>query len=230
MGLDITCLRIIKQIAKKIGAVPQVLAFGYPDLLITDDEYKLFFGESFVLEDLKVRDDSEKIIRWHGRQNILTKIYDTYGIFEAIGCELVIADVKEIRGGELVLDLNFAVEHEVKYDLVYDGGTIEHCFNIGQAMQNMTYLTKVGGYILHVNPLNMINHGFYNLSPTFYYDYYIQNFHALCDLRTLKNGVLSDNINPTKRFFLDSEHVILCVAQKKNEKHSGYPMQAKYRD
>ena len=46
-------------------------------------------------------------------------------------------------------------------------------------MVNILSMLKVGGHIYHSNPLVSLNHGFYNLNPTFYSDFYIDNGHKL---------------------------------------------------
>lgn len=63
-----------------------------------------------------------------------------------------------------------------RYDLVYDGGTTEHCFNVPQVLENVLLLLGEGGMIIHHSPSNnWYNHGFYQLSPTLYQDYYGAN-------------------------------------------------------
>ena len=228
MALEFVSLSVLKNIMKDIEN-PSLLCFGYPDLLITDDELRQIFGLSIKCHKLKVRSDSEKIINWHGRSHDLNKIYDTYSLFEQLECELFISDIAEIRGGEIILDLNLPLTHDSKYNIVYDGGTLEHCFNIGQAIQNMASLVKVNGHIVHINPMNMINHGFYNLNPTFYSDFYRQNGHEIISMRALVKGRLSNELDPLLRLEnIQEAATIVCVAQKKHDEDFIYPTQAKY--
>jgi len=59
------------------------------------------------------------------------------------------------------------------FDVVLDSGTIEHVFNIGQAMTHCLKMTRPGGRIIHLTPSsNAVNHGFYSVSPTLYADFY----------------------------------------------------------
>ena len=59
------------------------------------------------------------------------------------------------------------------FDVVLDSGTIEHVFNIGQAMSHCLKMTRPGGRIIHLTPTsNAVNHGFYSVSPTLYADFY----------------------------------------------------------
>jgi hypothetical protein len=62
------------------------------------------------------------------------------------------------------------------------GGTLEHIFNIGNALNHLTRMTKIKGVIFHSNPCNgYIDHGFFQISPTLYFDYYLTNdYKILC--------------------------------------------------
>jgi len=61
--------------------------------------------------------------------------------------------------------------------VVLDAGTMEHCFNVGQTIRNIVDMTKVGGFVIHLNPMTMINHGFFNYHPRF--------FHSLSGIQSL---------------------------------------------
>jgi hypothetical protein len=78
-----------------------------------------------------------------------------------------------------ILDLNNEVpeEYNERYDVIYDGGTSEHIFNLPQCLKNIYKMLKPNGIIIHgtlpVN--NWVDHGFYQFSPTLFHDYYSQN-------------------------------------------------------
>ncbi len=46
-------------------------------------------------------------------------------------------DLVASRGGERILDLNGPLEADLVggFDVVLDAGTMEHCFNVGQAVR-----------------------------------------------------------------------------------------------
>src|SRR6202171_3135289 len=53
-------------------------------------------------------------------------------VFKQLGAELVDSmDASDYEGATVVADMNKAIPEELheKYDLVYDGGTLEHVFN-----------------------------------------------------------------------------------------------------
>lgn len=155
--------------------------------------------------------------------------------FSRLGIELSIIDIKEVRGGEIICDLNHPVSEDLKckYDIVYDGGTLEHCFNVAQAVTNILSMAKVKGFIIHNNPLVLINHGFYNFSPTFYYDFYVQNGHKLASeiVGTKNDGLDVEkwSLHPTKRLQdAPTETGISVVVRKLNASAPIFPVQTKY--
>jgi hypothetical protein len=93
--------------------------------------------------------------------------------FESLGatsCEAM--DFSPYEGAALVHDLNepLPVEHIEKYDLVFDGGTLEHVFNFPQALHNAMQLVKPSGwYAGFTGGNNWFGHGFYQFSPEVYY-------------------------------------------------------------
>lgn len=72
------------------------------------------------------------------------------------------------------------------YDMVYDGGTLEHVFNAPEALKNTTRLLKKGGVVAHLSPCNnWFEHGFYSFNPAFFCEYY-QN----CGFQILKSRLV----------------------------------------
>ncbi len=93
-------------------------------------------------------------------------------------------DVSPHEGAEIVANLNDPVSDELlnRFGLILDGGTMEHVFDIRQGMANTVNMLRVGGSAVHITPSNnYFNHGFVQVSPTLYHDYYAAN--ALEDLR-----------------------------------------------
>ena len=63
-----------------------------------------------------------------------------------------------------------------RFDVIYDGGTIEHAFHLPNLMNNIFTMLRPGGRIIHVSPSsNHIDHGFYMFSPTLFWDFYCAN-------------------------------------------------------
>jgi hypothetical protein len=204
---------------------------SYPDLLLSRDEISKQFpqldGCSYVL-----RQDVNQLSKWHGMPH-LTEIIETTDFFNKINCETDYFDYAEIRGGEIIIDLNTPIneEHHEKYDLVVDTGTLEHCFNVGIAFENMCKLARVGGLILSAAPMTKINHGFWNFSPCAYENYFSQNKFKILFLGAFHkaNGKIKKiNISANQRLICPEESLILCVARRTEFSTFNFPIQKKY--
>ena len=59
------------------------------------------------------------------------------------------------------------------YDTVLNFGTLEHIFNISEALKSCSVLCKNGGQIFHIMPSNnFCGHGFYQFSPELFFSLY----------------------------------------------------------
>jgi len=94
-------------------------------------------------------------------------------LFEALGATQVDAmDNSPFEGAKLVHDLNQPVPADWKeqFDVVYDGGTLEHVFNFPVALRNAMELVRPGGRLfIHTCANNLCGHGFYQFSPELFY-------------------------------------------------------------
>lgn len=81
------------------------------------------------------------------------------------------------------LDLNQPIALDRQYDVTMNNGTAEHILNIGQFLKTMHEWTKPGGLMLHEAPFNgWIDHGFYTLQPTLFFDIAAANQYDLLGL------------------------------------------------
>ena len=73
------------------------------------------------------------------------------------------------------------------FDLIFDGGTLEHVFDVRTALRTICSMAKVGGRVVHVSPLsNCVDHGFYCFSPTLFADFYSANSWLIRRLATAR--------------------------------------------
>ena len=71
----------------------------------------------------------------------------------------------------LKLDLNEPVNLHQSFDIVINCGTGEHVFNIYQFFKTVHDITNQDGIMIHVTPfIGWVNHGFFNIQPTLYWD------------------------------------------------------------
>ena len=94
-------------------------------------------------------------------------------VFKALGARHVSSlDASAFEGAEFVHDLNKPIGPDLKerFDVVYDGGTLEHVFNFPTALQNSMEMVRAGGrLILHTVANSYCGHGFYQFSPELFY-------------------------------------------------------------
>ena len=100
-------------------------------------------------------------------------IYATHDVLRTLGFSQVdIVDISDYEGANVLQDLNLPIPPRLneRYDLIVDGGTLEHVFNFPMAIENIMRMTKVGGEVLLFSPSNnYCGHGFYQLSPELYF-------------------------------------------------------------
>jgi hypothetical protein len=107
-------------------------------------------------------------------------IIDDRRLFEGLGfSELRALDLDSYEGADIIHDLNDAGPPEDcrrRFDLVLDGGTLEHVFDIFSGLRATCEMVRFGGRVVHISPLsNCVDHGFYSFSPTLFADFYSAN-------------------------------------------------------
>lgn len=89
--------------------------------------------------------------------------------FEAIGWPpMQSLDFSAIEGARFIHDLAQPVGDDLRgrFDLVYDGGTTEHVFDIAQAFRNVDAMLREGGvFVSCVGSDGWFGHGFYQVGP-----------------------------------------------------------------
>lgn len=190
-----------------------VLSLGYPDLMATPEQIEKLFGYKPTR--------FTKAHEWH---KVDFQMPETFELFEHIGAKLTVVDFAKVTGKEVIADLNHP--HDLgKFDLVIDPGTVEHCFNVGQAILNAANAVKVGGAIMHLSPMTMMNHGFYNICPTLYHDFYIQNGWEL-EMKVFPASL--PVLHQTNRFDMSCDFLIRAIGKRVTDESLRYPIQTKY--
>ena len=86
--------------------------------------------------------------------------------------EVVSVDRSDFEGATLVHDLNqrFPERLRSSFDLVLDGGTLEHIFDFPSALRHCMELLSSGGHFIITAPANQsMGHGFYQFSPELFF-------------------------------------------------------------
>jgi hypothetical protein len=170
--------------------------------------------------------------------------------FASLGFTRVISiDYSDFEGADVIHDLNrpgLSEKLGTAVDLVIDAGTAEHVFHFPNLLDNIFNILTVGGHVIHSLPVhNQVDHGFYQFSPTLFFDYYSANKwqinhcyliqlgkdHAIVDnpwvLFQYKPGCLDQLSNGG---FDDKIYAIIFCAKKTTESTTGViPYQNYYR-
>ena len=106
------------------------------------------------------------------RRSITRWPYRADPFFAALGTrDLHFMDNSSYEGADRIHDLNEPIPRDFReqYDLVLDGGTLEHIFNFPNGLKNVMEMVRVGGHAIFLSPTNnFVGHGFYQLSPELY--------------------------------------------------------------
>ena len=111
--------------------------------------------------------------------------------FSRIGFETVDSlDMSDFEQASIIADLGGEIPEELhdRFDVIYDGGTCEHVFDLPTAYRNIDKMLKTGGVLIGHSPCNnWINHGFYQICPEMVYGFW---------QRSLGYEVLACNLQP----------------------------------
>jgi hypothetical protein len=123
---------------------------------------------------------------------------------------------------------------------VHDGGTLEHIFNIPQALKNCMEMVRVGGHFTQVNGTNnFMGHGFWQPSPELIFRVFspANGFRVKVVLlhEVVKSGrwvVVADPAAVQCRVWLENcvPTYVLTIAQRISEEpiFASYPQQSDY--
>ncbi|MCP4825376.1 MAG: methyltransferase domain-containing protein [Shimia sp.] len=96
--------------------------------------------------------------------------------FERLGFDHVDSmDISDFEDATIVHDLGDMVPKSLhkRFDVIYDGGTCEHVFDLPTAYRNIDRMLKPGGVLIGHSPCNnWINHGFYQITPEMVYGFW----------------------------------------------------------
>jgi hypothetical protein len=100
-----------------------------------------------------------------------------------------VASVLEMLGVDPYSDIDLSERARIRADLsaplpqelhgtaglVLDVGTTEHILDIAAVFRNTVRLTRIGGTIIHMSPVNWLYHGFVNFNPLLFEEFYEHN-------------------------------------------------------
>jgi len=228
----------------------RIAFLGYTDLMLTETEWSnLGVSQS----NLQNRYNWKNLTKIHGRPDVTVVPTLSSALKEILGEEfhLTVFDFTKYEGAEVEWDFNYPIpkKYEGKFDIVIDGGTCEHIFNIAQALSNVNLMLSKNGIAYHGGPLCWPNHGFYGYNPTLFADFYEANNCEIIEMFLSANYSsaegerkrITGDVPKYDRFtmmqvaaqdlnLLKLEYNLCAVVQKKeNSTEIVYPIQHKYR-
>jgi hypothetical protein len=94
-------------------------------------------------------------------------------LFDLLGAEEARSfDASRFEGATDIHDFNqpLTSQHQQRFDVVLDSGSLEHVFHVTSALRNVMDMTALGGHVISIAPANnWLGHGFYQFSPEFFY-------------------------------------------------------------
>ena len=140
--------------------------------------------------------------------------------------KLVTFDAFDNESPSRIANFNHLIKNKDSFDVFFDGGSLQHTFNIPTVLQNISNHVKEGGVIIHAaSSNNLCGFGFYQFSPEFFKNYYsnqngfinteifVANYDNQNEWFKLKDNLSSDiNINTSARL------ICLVRTEKKERK------------
>ena len=157
MGIDITALELIllsQRYVKKLKNT-DILTLGRQQIHISRNDINNSLNKyNFVhlIDKFNYYDYSENLFRQLLNGNSVDSI-----------------DNSNYENANIIHNLNLPYNSSKKYQYIYDGGTIEHIFNIPQVIENVINMLDVDGLFVSVTCNNNFSgHGMYQFSPEFF--------------------------------------------------------------
>ena len=152
MGIDIHALNFLRYTSRK-KTLGRVATIGRQSLLVTPSQINKIIG-------ISAADDFGAFCEDLLLSHFGATAVDSY-------------DYSDYEGATFIVDLNKPLAPSKNYDTVIDCGTVEHVYNVPQALANISSLCSRGGQIVHVSPgNNCCGHGFWQFSPELFFSLY----------------------------------------------------------
>lgn len=243
MGLAKAALKILMTEAVRKPLGRNVLTLGRQDIFFSYDTLRSVTAQI----GFSIRTSSKPMLSQ--KPDLAQKGYlnDRF-VFDCLGVdEFASLDLSDYEGADYLFDLN---QEEApsslrnRFDFIIDLGTIEHVFHLPNALKNIFSMLAIGGRVLHIVPSsNMLDHGFYMFSPTFFWDFYHANDFEIdtLQLARIPTNHAEDPWEVSRYRPGCLEHVssgglddgvyaIVCTATKKKESTGNrVPQQGRYR-
>lgn len=174
MGLSKGTLRLLLDEARREPFTGSVAVLGKQDVWFTEDTLR----SCAAVAGVRLRDGPLSL---SPKPELAREGYlSDDSLLRALGFTSYSAlDVSDYEAADILHNLNSPTippEIEGRFDVVVDGGTLEHVFHLPNALSALGQMVREEGRVIHASPSsNHVDHGFYMFSPTFFWDYYSAN-------------------------------------------------------
>jgi hypothetical protein len=178
MGINTLQVAWFSRLAKKGVLVPgqSVVEFSPQDLVSSRQAVRQY-GSRHNSPDVVERLLDEIFDGESARTTGISAFYQMFGATRYRS-----ADLLDPRA-DWRLDFNQVIRLPEQFTVATNFGTAEHVFNIGNVFRSMHDALCPGGVALHVLPaFGDVNHGFYNIHPTIYFDLAAANDYTIEDI------------------------------------------------
>lgn len=157
MGLTATDLDVLLDLRRRKPSIASIATIG---------SLSLYLHTSQVKRLRRMMPDSRALAEYRWGETADAILRDITGATKVSSI-----DMSDYQGSSIVHDMNrplWEIRPDLagQFDLVIDGGTLEHVFNFPIAVRNLMFLVRQGGNILTANPANnLCGHGFYQFTP-----------------------------------------------------------------
>jgi hypothetical protein len=150
MGMDYDTLLFLKNERVRGVSFERTLTLGHQNIYMPISRY-------------------QKAIAMLGNRGYLKSDIYSDDLFYTLGSQILdIMDISDYEQANIIHDLGSPIPEKLheKYSCVFDGGTLEHIFDIPTAITNCMGMVREGGSLILANPANnLAGHGFYQFSP-----------------------------------------------------------------
>lgn len=161
MGIDGAFAKFLLELRRSGVSFGRTLCLGRQRLYLSDDERE----DLAHVVGVDVRPEAAP-------EYAFDALADRF-LHEVLGVEsLESVDASAYEGATLVHDLNLPNPDELDgaFDVVLDGGTLEHVFNLPVALASCMRMVRQGGSLVLSTPANnQCGHGFYQFSPELFF-------------------------------------------------------------
>jgi hypothetical protein len=211
MGIAFDSLLLLSRALPSLAerANKQVLTLGLQDCYFNYDQLLSFLAKHEIAHTPLAQDDVRLTagFKWLSPEEfeaVRTNVHQET-LFRVLGFgrgSVRALDGNAYEGADIVHDLNYPIDDGLagKFDLVFDGGTTEHVFSVKDSLFNAARLCKTGGVVVHINPADLLTHGFVNFTSCLFRDFYLEN--GFEEISVCYFGVPTDP-RRSSRYFLE---------------------------